>query len=486
MYDYDLIVIGSGPAGFTCSMQSSKFNKRVLVVEADKKHLGGTWINTGTVPSKSLREAAKTIYRYQTQFAQNHSKQPLERFRMEDLLQYKKNVLESKNRKVQEDFIKNQVDTARGFGKLLDEHTVEVTGSNGEKKNYTGEYIMLSTGSRPSKPDLDLKEGAEILDYKSILDLAHIPKRLVIIGSSIIAFEYATMFSVLGTRITILNDRNDYIPFLDHEIRDLFRNNLKKRNIIVHNEVSVQKVEKNNLRTSTEVYYKTSLDDRIQVIETEHVLYFGGYEPNTANLGLDRIGIKTNEDGFIQVNDKYRTNKETIYAAGDVIGLPAMTSVSFVQGRLAACDMFGIDSPEVPENIPFGIYTIPEIASIGLTENDARNMGIDVTVGRATYKEITQADISNLNDGLLKLVFSTNDLKLLGVHIIGENATDIIHTGQSVMALGGDILYFIHHVINYPSYTEAYRIAAFNGVNQVNNNGEKYKHILESAGQNMS
>lgn len=481
-YDYDLIVIGSGPAGFSCAMQSSKFEKKVLVVEAHKDHLGGTWINTGTVPSKSLREAAKTIFRYHIQFDDERKRRPFERFRMEDLLQYKQSIMDSKNKKVQNDFIKNEVDTAHGVGKLLDANTVEITDHEGNSTTHTAEFILISTGSTPSPPKLTLTKGAETLDYKTILELTHIPRRLVIIGGGINALEYATMFGVLGTRVVVLNDREDYFPFLDHEIKDLLDDSLNRRNINVQNHINVEKVEKNDLRTCTEVHFRSNIgeNNRLQVIETEHVLYFGGYKPNTEKLKLEKLNISTDDFGFIEVNKNFQTGENNIYAAGDVVGLPAMASVSFVQGRIAACDMFGIPSQELPSDIPFGIYTIPEISSIGLTEKDADAMNIDVTVGRAYYNDITQADISNLDEGLLKLVFSTDELKLLGVHIIGENATDLIHLGQCVMANGGDIRYFIQHVLNYPSYTEAYRIAAFNGVNRVYKAGVKYRKILEN------
>lgn len=478
-FDYDLIVIGSGPAGFSCAMQSSKFDKKVLMVEANSKHLGGTWINTGTVPSKALREAAKIIYRYHTQFNDKKGRRPFEMFKMEDLLQYQQTILTSKNRKVKEDLIKNEVETIRGFGSLFDEHTVEVTQDSGEVKKYSSEKILVSTGSSPKPPSRSLNTESVILDYETILNLTHIPRRLVILGGGINAFEYATIFGSLGTRVSVLNDLEDFLPYLDDEIREQLIISLPRRQITVFNGVDVKKIQKNDLRTCTEVLFKTNAEDRLQVIETEHVLYFGGYQPNSENIGLEKLGIKLTEDGFIKVSRNYQTTSESVYAAGDVIGFPTLASVSFVQGRLAACDMFGIPTREMPSDIPFGIYTIPEMAGIGLTERDAKKMNIDVTVGRAYYSNITQADLAHIDEGLLKLVFSTKDLKLLGVHIIGESATDLLHLGQSVMNFGGDIRYFIQHVLNYPSFTEAYRIAAFNGVNRVYKAGVKYKKILE-------
>lgn len=477
--DYNVIIIGSGPAGFSCAMQSSKFDQQVLVIESHEDYLGGTWINTGTVPSKALREAAKTILEFNNQFGDHENKKPYERFRMSDLLQYKQDILEKENRKVKNDFINNNVDVARGFGRLKDEHTVEVETHLGTKEMYTADYILLCTGSSPTQPDTFEIDHNKILDYKSILDLTHIPRRLVVIGSSVSAFEYATIFASLGTRVTLLNEQQDYLPFLDYEIKKHFQQALHERGIFIKNDISIQDVEFNALRNNTEVKFKSnSGEQQLQVIETEHVLYLGGRKPNIENLNLDKVGVKTNADNFITVDEAYKTNIDSIYAAGDVIGFPRLASASFTQGRLAACNMFSVSSLEMPEQIPYGIYTIPEISNIGMTEQEARNMGLDVTIGRAFFSDITKADMTNHSDGLLKIVFNTRTLKILGVHILGDEAANLIHLGQSVMALGGDVRYFIQHVMNYPTLSEAYRIAAFNGVNQVYQNGVKYKNIL--------
>lgn len=460
-------------------MQSSKFDQQVLVVESHEDYLGGTWINTGTVPSKALREAAKTILEFNDQFGDHESKKPYERFRMADLLQYKQEILEKENKKVKNDFINNKVDVARGFGRLKDEHTVEVETHLGTIETYTADYILLCTGSSPSQPDTFEIEHNKILDYKSILELTHIPRRLVVIGSSVTAFEYATIFAALGTRVTLLNEQEDYLTFLDSEIKDHFQQALDKRGITIKNDVSIQDVEFNALRNNTEVNFKAnSGDQRLQVIETEHVLYLGGRQPNVEDLNLDKVDVKTDAENFVIVDELYKTNIDSIYAAGDVIGFPRLASASFTQGRMAACNMFDIPTLEMPEQIPYGIYTIPEISNIGLTEQDAEKMGFDVTVGRALFTEIAKADMTNHSDGLLKLVFSTNSLKLLGVHILGDEAANLIHLGQSVMALDGDVRYFIQHVMNYPTLSEAYRIAAFNGVNRINQKGVRYQNIL--------
>ena len=478
-FDYDVIIIGSGPAGFSCAMQSSKFDKNVLIVEANTNHLGGTWINTGTVPSKSLREAAKLINRFHSQFADRDGRKPYEKFRMEDLLQYKESILESKNQKVKNDIIKNEIETARGWGKIVDDHTVEVTNQLGESTSYTTENILISTGSSPKEPESFDIDHTHVLDYESVLKLTHIPRRLTIVGAGIISFEYATIFAALGTRVTILTEDTDVLPFLDHEIKEELHKALIRRNIQLVTDVSIDHVSVNKLRTCTEVgYKKNSGDSRLQVTETEHILYVGGNEPNLKNIGIENVDLNVTNDGYLDVDDKFQTNISSIFAAGDVVGYPSLASASFVQGRLASCNMFGSSTEKLKSSIPYGIYSIPEVSAIGLTEEDAQKQGIDVTVGRAYYNNITQADIANIDEGLLKLVFRTDNLQLLGVHIIGEHAPDIIHLGQSVMSNDGDIRYFFQNVLNYPSFSEAYRIAAFNGVNRVYKAGVKYKKIL--------
>ncbi|MFP8490247.1 Si-specific NAD(P)(+) transhydrogenase [Gracilimonas sp. Q87] len=482
-YNYDVIIIGSGPAGFSCAMQSSKFDKKVLVIEANEDSFGGTWINSGTIPSKALRETARIIQRFQSQFEHLSDEKAYQHHQMSELLKYKSEIQQSKNTKVENDFKKNEIDTVRGFGKLTDDHTVEVTDKEGKKKTYKGEFIFLSPGSKPVKPkgfDLDHNK---VLDYTSILDLTHIPRKLLVIGSGVQALEYATTFSNLGSRVSILNEADSFLPFLDNEIKDQLDKLLVKQKIEVFSDAEKIEINTNTIRNTTEVRYNLRQDNegnRTRVIETEHVLYLGGKVPNTEGLGLENTGIETDEEGNILVNDDYQTSIDNVYAGGDVIGYPALASASFSEGRLASCNMFGIQVLDVPPEIPFAIYSIPEISSIGLTEKEAKSRGYDVTIGRAYYKNITQGDISNQQDGLLKLVFETESLKLVGIHIIGERASDLIHLGQAVMSLGGDIRYFINHVMNYPTYSEAYRIAAFNGINRVYKAGVKYKKILKN------
>ena len=303
-YDYDVIIIGSGPAGFSCAMQSSKFDKKVLVVEANQEHLGGAWINSGTVPSKALRETSRIIQRYQNQFPDEAKEKPYAKYLMGDLLSYKDQILESKNKKVEKDLSKNEVDTYRGYGKLLDKNTVEVKNWEGEKKKFTAEYILLATGSHSKVPEGFEVDHDVVLDDNSVLSLTHIPRRLVVIGSGINALEFATTFSSLGTRITILSYTSKFLPFLDGDIAAELNKVLTESSIEVIQQVRDLAISVNDLRGTVEVMHSIKNDKekgRKYVLETEHVLYLGKKLPNTAGLGLEEIGVKTDKEGFIEI-----------------------------------------------------------------------------------------------------------------------------------------------------------------------------------------
>ncbi|MEO1021945.1 MAG: Si-specific NAD(P)(+) transhydrogenase [Bacteroidota bacterium] len=483
-YDYDVIILGSGPAGFSCAMQASKFDKKAVLVEGNEHHLGGTWINRGTVPSKALGETARIIQRFQRQFNEDQTIKPHQKYKMADLLSYRKQILDSKNDKVRNDIEKNEVDIQPGRGRIVGEHEVEVTRENGEKNTITGSHILIATGSSAIPPTHITVEGATLLDYSSVLDLTHIPHRLVVIGSGVNALEFGTTFAALGTRVTMLCEKDDFLPFLDHEIKEQLDAVLQQFDIDLVISADQVEILENTLRNRTMIKYRvrnSKEPERTHVVETEHVLYLGPKAPNTGNLGLEHVGLDVDEEGYLDVGDDFQTKVPHIYAAGDVIGFPSLAASSFAQGRLAACSMFGAKTTVQSPDIPFGIYSIPELSHIGLTEQEARNLGMDVTVGRAYYKNITQGDITNQQNGLLKLVFETKSLKIVGIHIIGERASDLIHFGQAVMQLGGDIRFFVDHVMNYPTFSEAYKIAAFNGINRVHKAGVKYKKILKGS-----
>lgn len=477
-YDFDLIILGSGPAGFSCAMQASKFDKTVLIIEADDSHLGGAWINNGTVPSKALREAAMNIHRFTRQFGDVDNKKPYQIFEMQDLLKAKFRVMAHENSEIKRNLIKNEVKTVRGFGRLIDANTVEVSDSMDVKKTYSAKFILISTGCSPTPPKTFKVDQKRVLDSNSVLKLEHIPRRLILVGAGVQAIEFATIFAALGTKVTILNPDPDFLPFLDPEIKVVLERSLEEFRVLMYHSANVTGIGANELRNCTEVHFMTG-DDQLRVIETEQVLYFGGRTPNTRNIGLEELGVQIDDHDFITVSPNYKTAVKSVYAAGDVVGFPQLASASFSQGRLAACDMFDIPANEVSGLIPFSIYSYPEISSIGMSEEEAKAAGYDVTIGRAYWENLTKAAIAENQNGMLKLIFETSTFKLLGVHIIGMGACEIIHLGQTVMAFGGDIRYFIGHMMNYPTYAEAYRVAAFNGVNRVYKAGVKYRQILD-------
>ncbi|AXJ02536.1 NAD(P) transhydrogenase [Cyclonatronum proteinivorum] len=477
-YDYDLIILGSGPAGFSAAMQSTKFGKKVLLVEADAKHLGGAWINAGTVPSKALREAAASIYKYNQLFGSDNTNSKYHRYKMADLLRFKDQVVKYENSEVKRNLIKNEVHTARGMGYILDPHTVEVNDHLGKKKKYRATFILIATGSSATKPKNFEVDNRLVVDNRSLVNMTHVPKRLVIIGGGVNAIEYATIFSALGTKVNLLSSRESYLPFLDSEIKAEFARSLEQQRMVIHNQVYVEGVAENPLRNCTEVKYRSFKDNELKVLETEQVVHFGIRMPNTKGIGLEELGVEMDDEGYITVNDHYQTSVPSIYAAGDICGFPGLASASFTQGRIASCHMANVENVKLTGSHPFGIYTIPEMSSIGITEDEAKSRGLEYAVGRAYYKELTKSSVSNTTLGMLKLVIDRNSLKLLGVHVIGENACDIIHIGQAVMKNQVDVRYFVDNILNYPTYSEAYRVAAFNGLNRINKSGVKYRSLV--------
>ncbi|MDA0906964.1 MAG: FAD-dependent oxidoreductase [Bacteroidetes bacterium] len=470
---FDLIVLGSGPAGYSCAVQAAKMNKRVVVVEAQRDELGGTWIHTGTVPSKALKEAAKTIFKFHNQFGDEKGRKPFERFQMEDLIQYKSSILESKGQKIMEDLVGYDVQIIRGHGALKDPHTIDVTHADGSTSTLQATHILLATGSRQPLPETFELNGTTVLDIRAILTLTHIPRRLTIVGNTVNAYEFATIFASLGTHVAILCGKPELLSFLDRRIKKEMQKVLDHLDIRLFTSATIDHITKNPLRNCTEVGFHSEPEpDRLQILETDLVLHAGSTIPNTEGLGLEHVGVQLDEKGAILVNEGYQTAEPSIYAAGDVVGTTSFASASFVQGYLAACHMQGDTAFNAEQNqlVPYGIYSIPEIAGVGLTEEEAIERGFDVAAGRAKYKNVTQADVSRTELGVLKLVFEKKSHKLLGVHILGEYATDLIHTGQSVMGNGGTIDYFTQSVMNYPTFSEAYRLAAFHGLNRLEKN----------------
>lgn len=469
---YDLIVLGSGPAGFACAMQAAKLKKKVLIIEAHKDYLGGSWVNTGTMPSKALREAAYTIQQYYKRFAPENTEKPYHKFKMADLLSFKDYVLAGNSKKMEEDLQNNNIDVLHGMAAFTGKNTLKVTVDGGGEEEFEAGFILIATGSRVNKPSGFEVDHKKVLDDTSVLSITHIPHRLAVIGDGEDALEYATVFEALGSRVSVFSEEGSFFSGLDEELISKLKIIFAEKGIELVENAHKITVKENSLRNTNEIHYflKNGEDgERKHVLEIEYALYLGPRVPNIKPLNLKQAGYKAGADSYIRVDEDMKTELPGIYAAGDVTGAPRSAAVSFLQGRVAACRMFGVDAGSMPEKeyVPFSIRSIPEVAAIGITEQEAQARGLDAGIGRAYYKNNMQNNIRSREKGLLKIIFDKKTLKPLGVHILGDNAGDLIHLGQAVMSLGGTIRYFTDNVLNYPTLSEAYRIAALNGLNQL-------------------
>jgi NAD(P) transhydrogenase len=479
--EFDLIVIGSGPAGQRAALQGAKARKKVLIIEA-MPGLGGGCVHTGTLPSKSFRES---VYRYslgsrgslgqENESASAMVAGPKPRLKtlpeMAKLLRRRNRVVAGESQVIFDQLKRNNITMICGFARLLGPNDVEVATPQGKKK-YTGKFIFIAVGARPVPPAHIAMDRKVVLDSESILTLKHTPKSMIVLGAGVIGCEYASMFSMAGTKVTLVDRRDEMLASVDREIvRHLIRMFTDYHmDIVLSTEASDVKVKPPRGKTPGQA--KVTLTNG-QVLTAEAVLVAQGRQGNTENLGLEAAGVEVNERGLISVDHHFRTKVPSIYAVGDVVGAPALASTSMEQGRIACCHAFGIGDPNMmgeqsmPKLFPYGIYTIPEISMIGPTEEELIKSGADFVVGRARYRELARGQIVGDRWGLLKLLVDRKTLKLLGVHIIGDNAADLIHIGQAVMDFGGDARYFIRSVFNYPTLAEAYKTAAFHAVNQI-------------------
>ncbi len=456
---YDLIVIGSGPAGEKAAIQAAKMKKSVAIIERHSVQ-GGVCIHTGTIPSKTLRETVLYIHglRQRSVYGLMGGVKP--DLTIKELMYRKGQVIQQELDVIAQNMARHRIEVIHGSGRLIGPDKVEVT--NGEsKKVFSAKAIIISTGTRPHLPSHIKFDSQFIYDAETIIDLDCIPRSLTIIGGGVIGCEYASIFAHIGVKVTIVDTRTQLLSFLDREIGEALTYLMRKYGIsLVLGEVpETIVVEDESVVTTT----KTG-----RTIRSERLLYAAGRTGNTETLGLKELGIETTSYGLIKVNDRYQTKVPQVFAVGDVIGFPSLASVSMDQGRLAAIHAFNEDDISCLNNLlPFGIYTIPEVSIIGETEESLVAAGQDYEVGVARYFELARGQIINDHDGMLKIIFDPKSKRLLGVHIIGERATELIHIGQAVATLGGSIDYFIETVFNYPTLTEAYKVAALDGLSRL-------------------
>ena len=457
MHSYDLIVIGSGPAGEKGAAQASYFGKRVALIER-AADLGGACVNTGTIPSKILRESALYFSGLKQRGLYGIDYSLREGLTIKDFMRRKDVIVEHERDKLQKNLAAHYVDVFAGSATFQDVHTLVVTAGNKPDISLHGEFVLIATGSRPHRaPDISFDDEV-IFDSDSILEMDHIPHSLTVVGGGVIGCEYASIFAALGVKVSLVDGRDRVLPFLDPELSQLLRVRLMELGV----EFLLEERVTNIARTDSGV--RLTLKSG-KSIAADAVLFAAGRRGAVEGLALEKAGLELNQRGYLEVNAFYQTSVPTIYAAGDVIGFPALASTSMEQGRVAACHAFGITYKQrMASQLPIGVYTIPEISSIGETDQSCREKGIDCEVGRAHYANNARAAMTGDMTGLLKLVFRREDRELLGVHIIGEGATELIHVGLMVLELGETIDRFIDFVFNFPTLSEMFKYAAYDGL----------------------
>lgn len=450
----DYVVIGSGPAGQKAAIQAAKLGKSVVVIEKDSVP-GGASLNSGTIPSKSLREAILdlTDFYEKSYYGQDYHRREIS---INDLNFRLHRTLEEQRSLITRQFEKNKINLLHGPAHFKDQHHVIV----GDEYEVRGEFFLIATGSSPRNP-LGVPFDTEvILDSTRLLSIDHLPKTLIVLGGGIIGSEYASFFAALGTEVTVADKREHMLPSLDPEIGLHLQKALTTLGLKMLGKKELVLIERT--KKGAHVKFKDGSE-----LEAEMLLYALGREANVSNLGIENAGISLDRNGFIPVNALFQTVVPNIYAAGDVIGGPALASTSMEQGRLASRHAFGVQTHHFPTFYPIGIYTIPEISSCGYTEQQLRDLGFRYEIGRAYYYEIARNQISGNDPGMFKILFHVETLEILGIHIIGRAATEVIHIGQVAMSFNARIDYFVDQIFNYPTYAEGYRIAALNGLNKV-------------------
>ena len=460
MQEYDIVVIGSGPGGQKAAIASAKLGKSVAIVERGQM-LGGVCVNTGTIPSKTLREAVLYLTGMSQRELYGASYRVKEKITPADLLARTQHVITKEVDVVRNQLMRNRIDLLIGHARFTDPHTIEIEDpTRREKLTVSGQYIVIATGTKPARPSGVEFDEDRVLDSDGILDLKALPSSMVVVGAGVIGIEYASMFAALGTKVTVVEKRSDILDFCDSEIVEALKFHLRDLAVTFRFGEEVTAVDVGASGTIT------TLASGKQ-IPADTVMYSAGRQGQTDHLDLQNAGLEVEGRGRIFVDDKFRTKVDHIYAVGDVIGFPALAATSMEQGRLAAYHAFGEDCEGITELQPIGIYSIPEISYVGATEVELTTNSIPYEVGVSRYRELARGGIAGDSYGMLKLLVSTDDLRILGVHIFGTSATEMVHIGQAVMGCGGTVEYLVDAVFNYPTFSEAYKVAALDVMNKV-------------------
>jgi NAD(P) transhydrogenase len=463
-FEYDLVVIGSGPAGHSAAIQAAKLRKRVLVVER-KAIVGGVCMNIGTIPSKTMREAVLYLSGYREHTLYGESYKVKDKITLADLLFRVEPVVRHEVDVTRHQLLRNGVDLEHAEASFVDPHTLKLTfQQNSGERIITADKVVIAVGTEAARDPRMALDGNCVFSSDDILQLKDLPGSLAVIGAGVIGCEYASIFAALGVRVTIIEKSARLLPFVDAEIIEALTYHLRERRVTMRLGEEVDHVELIDAATNPRV--KINLVSGKQIV-ADKVLRSTGRSGATSRLQLEAAGIGSDARGRIRVNGVYQSETANIYATGDVIGFPSLASTSREQGRIASCHAFGVETKHAPELFPYGIYTIPEISFVGQNEEQLTDMGVPYEVGKAQYREIARGQIIGDTTGMLKLLFERNTRELLGVHVIGEGAVELIHIGQAVLALKGKVDYFVDTVFNYPTLAECYRNAAFDGINRL-------------------
>jgi NAD(P) transhydrogenase len=459
MQPFDLIVIGSGPGGQRAAIQGTKAGKRVAVVEK-QTCVGGVCTNTGTIPSKTMREAVLHLSGFYDKIFYGTNYNAKDTCTMADLNFRVQHVVENEVGVIQGQLRRNNVTIVHGTGRFIDSHHVRVDSADASAE-LEGEYIIIATGTKPAiNPKVPIN-GRNIINSDQILTMPHIPRTLIVVGGGVIGVEYACMFATLGVRVIIIEKRPRLLEFADTEMVEALTYHMRDQRVTMRLNEEVESVEE-----LPDGKVAANLVSKKRII-ADALLYAVGRQGNVASLDLPAAGIECDDRGRIKVNEDYRTSQQHIFAVGDVIGFPSLASVSMEQGRIASARAFDLPVKTDPAGYPYGIYTIPQISFIGKTEEQLTDADVPYEVGVAYYREMARGQISGHTNGRLKLLFHRETLELLGVHIFGEDAAELLHIGQAVFTLKGKVTYFINTVFNYPTLAECYKTAAFNGLNRL-------------------
>ncbi len=462
MSQYDLVVIGSGPAGQRAAIQGAKSGKRVALIE-QREVIGGVCINTGTIPSKTMREAVLHLSGYNYQNIYGVSYRVKEKITMADLAFRVQHVIKTEIDVTQAQLARNGIEVLTGVASFKDPNTVLVTGSRGASEAHA-EKIVIGTGTKPAASPKVPINARTIINSDQILEMPAIPKTLLVVGGGVIGVEYTCMFATLGVRVTLIEKRPRLLEFADSEIVEALSYHLRDHRVTMRLNEEVHGVEETTAASGQGVVAYLESNKKVP---GDALLYAVGRQGNVDELNLSAAGLAADSRGRIAVNENYQTSQPHIYAVGDVIGFPSLASVSMEQGRIAVAHAFNKPFSSNPSYFPFGIYTIPEISFIGKTEEQLTDEDVPYEVGVAYYREIARGQIRGDTTGRLKLIFHRDTLDLLGVHIIGEGASELLHIGQAVLILKGKVDYFVDTVFNYPTLAECYKAAAFNGLNKL-------------------